>query len=543
MSALGDYVHLTKSKYDKYGINQSGSEQSGIISQQVSIWQEMHNQQKTMFMNFTTIKDPIEEKLQSQMKNYKAFLEGLETKPSMKSQKEAILREVLGDYYETLVKSLRIDLSTGLVQGGSTGTSSLLESDVTDFITRLSKNKERVSVKNIARSGISSINLKHQIVDNWIPECQRYFNSLKGKMTAAEALQKQTEFQKFQEQLQSTINNMKNRYELTKDMFLPIDNNLREAATQLVGLLKILKVPSLNSIRGKIEEVCLKNFYQQGKVLGVTTAVDTIGSALSSGGYNVEFYAPAAKELQSMIKSSKTGISSSYQVEGEDNFKGMLSYNYQSQRKADIILQIDAQDEDEQFTNVGVSVKNYMSQNLGLVSDSALLTFLMGAYGGKSLSMDQINHFLNIFAEISESKDNDFNMQDLKKAKENASNALKLMILYAAASGANVGKGADNVADYILLNVPNPRDKEQQITFVSIKKLIGYIVKNNIAYNVNYNVSKDLSTLSFPNKRINGATPDEGAGKRIANLIMKVHQTKISVAIPKSSIMEAGKNH
>lgn len=540
MSALGDYIHLTKSNYDKYGILRDGGLKmnEGAISKQIGEWQRVHGEYSSKFTNTLAVKDPIEEQFKKHMKGYKTFLKGLENSSSAKrrEQKEEILKEVLGDFYEFLRSTIQINLATGAVsQTGST--QSILDADVVNVIRKMSTNKSRVSMQEVTRKNVSSIDIKH-FLDKCIKECDEYFNFLNKKSTLSKNKIQENEikYNAFRTKIDELMNKIPKRYQLTDARFLNLDSNLKALATELVNILDLLKVPSLNSLKGKVSEVCLQKFYQQGTAIGVKTAVDTIGSQVTQGNYNVQFFAPAAKEIENLIKSSKTNLTVSQQPNDEDKIvQAILSYNYSSQRKADVIVQLDIESDDPHFNTKGISVKNYTSDTVHLVSGSPLLLFLLGG----ELSMDQVNHYINLFAESTMSNDI-FNAVSLNSAKDAATAALKLMILYAAASGENVGKGVDNIADYLLLNAPDKGD-EGGLYIVSIKKLIGYIVKKEIGFQVatSSDMHSDLRNISFTNKYIPGDNPDEAAGKRIANLIMKIHQTKIYVAIPRTAIMSA----
>lgn len=552
MSAIGDYVHLTKSNYDKYGIQRGDKSitNNHVISQQASVWSQLHAQQKQYFANMWQKKDPVEEQLKQEMRSYRDFLEGIEQglNEDYTKEKGNLLREILGDMYEELKDHIRINFATGEVTSLGGGSNITLADPITSSVmhnlasasdTKGTQMKDAISLKN--KYGVKM----KSFFNNSIKKAEAYFNKMysSGKVSNADA--KQQSFIKLKEEINKMIESMPQDYYKFKTgqgynkQTIQSDAEVRAVANKMVELYNLLKVPTLSNIRGKVGEYCLQHFAKQGAGIGISAASDAIGDALTAGGFtNVKFFGPSEQELRKLLQENSVH---NLKVEngsfGDIVTNATLSYSSQSQRKADVRLNVTAQEngQDIRHPNFGISVKNYTSNTLHLVGGSPLLNFLING-----LSIDQINHYLNLFAEVTQSGDSVF-LSSLTSAKTVASNAIRLMILYAAASGRLVGKTDDNIADYLLLTTP---DKKNELPFVvNIGKLIGYIADQDIKYNVatNSSLSEDLSTISFPNKIIQGDNPMDAAGKRIAHMILALHQTKIYVAIPRQSIMTASR--
>lgn len=534
MSAIGDYVHLTKKNYDKYGNFRDGDLKTsgGVINSMITQWETIHENFMGK-MQLTNQDDTIAQELKKQIGDYKQFLNDLADNPNYDAQKQVVLQEILGDYYNFLKNSIQINLATGAV--ASKGSKqSVLDNTDTDFLQRMATNQQGIQFGSRVEGNIDMNKIIHMI-ENWRNICNDYFNFLnnkKGQLKDKDIQQNLNRYKGLQGDIKRAVEMMqKETLSVSKGKLqeVKITAGMRRAAKDLVHMLEILKVPSLNSIKGKVGEICYKAFINQATGTAVSLATQTIGNAVTKGGFeNVEFYAPAAEHLLAELKTnSRTNLTVQQEIGKDKVVKATLSYSASSQRKADVILTVDIQGEGNPFAgNVGVSIKNYTMEDLHLVSGSPLLLFLVN-----NLNNDQITHYLNLFA-----KSEDDNITGLDNARKMAATAIKTMILYAAASGANVGKGEENIADYLLLNAPNVKDPEDQITIVNIKRLIQQLVKKGMGSVTADTV--DLEKYFFPNQK---DPSDITGGKRIAKIIAKLHQAKIYVTIPRGEIMSAGK--
>ena len=535
MSAIGDYVHLTKKNYDKYGnLRDGNSKLSGnVINSMIAQWETIHENFMSK-MQLTNQDDTIARELKKQIGDYKQFLNDLAENPDYNTQKQAVLQEILGEYYNFLKNSIQINLATGAV--ASKGSKqSVLDNTDTDFLQRMATNQQGIRLGNRVEGNID-MNKIINMINNWRTICNDYFkflNDKKGQLKDNDIKRNLNRYYGLQGDITKAIKMMQQEtLEITKGGTLQevkITDGMRRAAKDLVRMLEILKVPSLNSIKGKVGEICYKAFVNQATGTAVSLATQTIGNAVTKGGFeNVEFYAPAAEHLLAELKtSSRTNLTVQQEIGKDKVVKATLSYSASSQRKADVILAVDIQGGGNPFAgNVGVSIKNYTMEDLHLVSGSPLLLFLVN-----NLNNDQITHYLNLFA-----KSEDDSITGLDNARKIAATAIKTMILYAAASGANVGKGEENIADYLLLNAPNVKNPEDQITIVNIKRLIQQLVKKGVGSVTADTV--DLEKYFFPNQK---DPSDITGGKRIAKIIAKLHQAKIYVTIPRGEIMSAGK--
>ena len=534
MSAIGDYVHLIKKNYDKYGNLRDGDLKTsgGVINSMVTQWETIHENFMGK-MQLTNQDDTIARELKKQIGDYKQFLNDLADNPNYDAQKQSVLQEILGDYYNFLKNSIQINLATGAVANKGSKQSVLDNTDA-DFLQRMATNQQGIQFGSRVEGNID-MNKIIRMIENWRNTCNDYFNFLnnkKGQLKDKDIQQNLNRYKGLQGDIKRAIETMqKETLSVSKGKLqeVKITTGMRRAAKDLVHMLEILKVPSLNSIKGKVGEICYKAFINQATGTAVSLATQTIGNAVTKGGFeNVEFYAPAAEHLLNELKtSSRTNLTIQQEIGKDKVIKATLSYSASSQRKADVILAVDIQGEGNPFTgNVGVSIKNYTMEDLHLVSGSPLLLFLVN-----NLNNDQITHYLNLFA-----KSEDDSITGLDNARKMAATAIKTMILYAAASGANVGKGEENIADYLLLNAPNVKDPEDQITIVNIKRLIQQLVKKGMGSVTADTV--DLEKYFFPNQK---DPSDITGGKRIAKIIAKLHQAKIYVTIPRGEIMSAGK--
>lgn len=555
MSALGDYVHLRKYNYNKYGLlRKSGRGEDNatgqVLSQQTNYWRTRFFEMRAKFDMKASAPDPVEEELNRQMKSLSDFMKELERQNSNDptSQKAMILQEVLGKDWKKMLDLIRIDFSSGKVSLANelTSVSDFLGGNDIKTLKKLSSNQLKIFLTDNTSISHNNgfANLK-EFLQQALNHCQEYFTAAKE---IAKGQQKTTKMKKEFNQIEKLLNIAQNQID-TNDFiaqvkgsgnykYIDLSVEGKVVANKLTDALRILGTPDLAKIKGDLMEYIYYHFISQGTNIAVKAACDSIGNAVTKGNITYTVNKDISKYLEKMAKSSKTKIKVvDNHIIGQDQItEASVSYDVSSERKADVRVNVTVKENGQNLIkNTGISIKNYMANNIGLVSESPLINFLLGG----EYDINEVNHLLNIFAASDVGGDDSFLASAVRESRLMAGSALQLSILYSALSGANVGKEDSNMAEYILLNRPN----EGGAPFiVSIVKVVSRIVANynaNIRFKIEGGKTQDLTTLSLINDKVIGDNTIDAANQRIAKLILQLHQLKVSASIPMTSIVDA----
>ena len=497
MSALGDYIHLRKFNYNKYGtarISGRSEIENNTLFIQTNYWRARRELITKRFRSVSQV-DELEGTLQESTNQLKEYMEQLEkgTSKDILALKQQILQKVLKEQYSIATQLIHFNFATGKVSSLLQGeNSNILDTNTQNFLAKLAQNDQRVYVDENTED--SYLDLK-QLLTESLNACQQYFDKFRqqklSKKDAKDMNKKYKEVEKYLKQAFKNIQSMDDMYEIqhsinkngvtTNKKYIRTNFYLKYAADGIIEAMNLMKVPNLSVIKGSFMEELYASFINQGKSLGVTLACESLGEAQTKGSTGKwEIFPAAAQLMKNQYKKGKNTlkINKQYDKEYKDKvIKATFEYNYSSQRKADARLNVEVEENQETaFKNIGISIKNYQAQNMHLVTDSLFTTFLLGG----EFTANEVNNLLNIFAKYESGGEkiirNSKNESDaalvgfINAARQSAAAALKLMILYSAASGANVGKGVENIADYILLNQPNkPKDPPK---IVSIKRLV-----------------------------------------------------------------------
>lgn len=588
MSALGDYVHLRKYNYNYYGIkNQSTTEEIGnkgrVIGKQMQHWQDKMMEIRQIFTVMSEIPDPIEQMLQADMaglQEYMLMLEEMEVKEgNNKTEKGKILEKTMGKLWEDLLKTIDVSMATGQISlGGISGDSSVnnfLLSDDRTTIKRLAENVQRMYLGSPNGSRIEVDENGYAKVKDFLQQsinnCQEFLNAITQiAITKKQVTKLKSTFNKIQTKIthaQKVLNEQLTKkeqweYVIDKPLFqvkygasgsyisLNKNGTYSLVAKELAEALSVLKVPDLAKMKGDLFENLAISYYGQAKHIALREVKGTIelacnknGSEHTGASIKANFNPALEAYLQTKDENGKKflNISKINSNNGQDRVvEAVMEYNTSSQRKADVRLKVTIEENNrKKLKNAGLSLKNYnkSTSNIHLVSDSSLYTFLLGGVGTNNLvsfSMDEVNHLLNIFAADYETSQNSYSMH-LATARTMAGTALEFAVLYAALTGKNVGKGEENYADYMLLNISD----NSAPMVVNVNKII-YKSINNFGKGVRVDANgKALKDIIFNNDKV--PLNAGGASKRVADIINQLHQIKISASISMATVISAAK--
>ena len=587
MSALGDYIHLRKYNYNKYGLkkisvhDEKEGEKGLVIDKQAQYWQDKMFEIRQRFSLEASKPDPIEQILQADMaglQDYMKMLEEMENEEgNTTTEKGKILQETLGNTWKDLLKTISVSMATGQVSlGGISGDSSVnnfLLSNDRETIKRLATNVQRMYLGSsngsripIDENGYAKVkDFLQQSVNN----CQEFLDIITQiAITKRQITKLKSTFKKIQTKIdhaQKVLNEQLTKkeqwdYVIDKPLFqvkygtggsyisLNKNGTYGLVAKELAEALSALKVPDIAKIKGDLFENLAMSYYKQGRQIALGEVKGSIelacqknGSTQTETSIKASFDPALETYLQTRDENGKKFLDVSNITSGKGQDKvteAIMEYKTSSQRKADVRLTVMVEENNEmRIKNIGLSLKNYnkSTRDIHLVNDSSLYTFLLGGLNqDRGFKMDEINHLLNIFA-------NDYNLNNnsysshLASARAAAGTTLEFSILYAALTGKNVGKGEENYADYMLLNISN----DSQPIIVNVNKII-YKAILNFGKGVRINANgKALKNLILNNAKV--PVESGGANKRIAEILNQLHQIKISASVPMTTAISAAK--
>lgn len=564
MSAIGDYVHLRKSNYNKYGIEYHNDKPRSVIQEQIGVWTRRRDNIQKQFAHKVSLNDPLEKQLNDNMNKVYSYMYGLQNDPDMTKEKEAILQEILGANWAAIVKQIQIDFQSGKVSANKNV--SLINNDTKEFFSRIAENAKTASIpEDLIDSETQSLNLRELIL-KIKKACQDYNAGIKsamGKEYVAKHSKYFKELTKLFGDVQRLSNKLKSEYKILdsptelgvsgaaaqkKGKWIEVDPMISRTCAKVLELIKKLRIPSLNTIRGDLMEVILARAVEQGTINGLTVVNEALskGKLQTDGIVSREFNSNIEQYLAQMLgkKTFKNEFKIKHQVGKDDVQQAILEYHYTSQKKADGIFRM-VVGEDPNLVDrnlVGISVKNYSYYKFGLVSGQPLMTFLFGG----NLSNDAINHFLNIEAAASHSKRETADLalaSQVQNLRAITNVAIGMMILYSAATGQGVGKSSVERADYLVFNDSN--DSTAPPKAISINRLINNLLTKydkgiyvNVGSENGPNIMQDASALLLDNNMENASAgpSQEAAYKRIAKVVSQLHQIKIYASVYKAAV-------
>lgn len=589
MSALGEYIHLRKYNYNLYGLQRSNNstQEEHNLNDQIAIWNHKLNNVRIQMHAAATKDDQVLDYLNGDTVALKQFMLDLEEAKTQEytDLKEQILQDVLGKEWKQLVEFIRIDFSTGAVSTSFTkneATSIFSGDDMLNIFKRLGQNQGQIWFsKDEYDIGDRII----QILKQCIQECRKYFDEVFGKkdsnftnsqikkykatvepigneLKLAESLIKSAEEKEdIYKMVKAKINPKRTVTDKTKAYYLNTDFDLKYSAQHLVNIIEAMKVPNLNNIKGAIMEHLERAFIESGRSIAFDLATKTLGNLETQGIIQSFKISPEAAKFLKSEGSEKQKyhlkIDKTKDKANKDKIiDAGLEYTYSSQRKADVRLSVKVAPTELGLPDIGISVKNYATNQIHLVSGASLLTFL---FGDNTLSIDEGNHFLNILTESYGDTKAPENTKDKAKAQalSNIATPLniarrsvldytKMMILYKAATGKGLGKDASNNAEYILLNQPNKLDGP---FFVSIARLVDQMSTQINKITVRMSNGKNSGSTKIEDYRLSNeyvSAPgndiqarQNAIAQRIAKVLSQLHQTKLSVAIAAGQLREA----
>ena len=588
MSALGEYVHLNKFNYFKYGIAYKTLRNEGGYTPLIQQWVKLHDEiaaKITSDVNMGPIFE-LEKRLNSQMENLRAYMKALSEEPENSVNKQALYQELFSGALAKAQDLVNVNIATGKVTA-KVGTTSV-EGDQLDFIKRWDNLTGFVKVNdildqeqidsgkidvvaiiqktlNLSREFFESIKLTMN--DKDLKKNEKKYKQIETFLKRAESIVANAVSKRFAEVLDfeqvktqvKGLSNFKTKYQGSK--WIKIDDTLIDAAVELVAARKLMKVPNTSLIQGKLMEILTRDFLKTVDSIGIMTVSNKIGDIVREGEGKKVISKYVAKHVTTFTEAhSSLQIDEVESPESDKITELKLDYKYDSQRKADVRFKWAVQEGFEQkIAYSGINIKNYMVHNITVVDKSPLITFL---FNNPFFDEDRINHLLNSITDANTTTDEE--KKEAKKAGEpeskkqddkltgvinslklEANLALRLNILWSAISGENLGKGPDNNAQFFLLNVPYL----ELPMIVSVKRLVKTILSNknlNELVSVFDDLKRDLGAGDFSLKNTMVAAKTKGskatfaaAHERIGSIINELHARKISATIPQQAVLAA----
>lgn len=568
MSALGSYIHLKKYNYNRYGLlpkwyQHSDSVFNNVIEQQDAYWNNKVVRTRELFATYSAVIDPVEEALQNQMYGNEKepglieFMEELNKAEvnANGTEIEKIKSKILNSLMEEAMQSVfNIDWSTGLVSLNSNNDAlkSIVNGNAKDIIKRMGKNDLRMFLTENTQKELKVengyVNIK-KFLEESLDGCKTFLDLLNSRNDGTLSRKQLKELNQINKEVLKILKLAQNQIDLLEDEGLPVKgtgkyqyvsltySSAKTAANLLHQAITVLGVPNLSTIKGALMEQIYYYFIEHSAKLGIKVVADKLGALETKGHMKVNLDPQVAAFMDEMLdKKSGIKIDKKYDSARPDKItSATLEYDYKSQRKADIRIKVKVQEGKTKVTkDAGVSIKNYQANSISLVSKSPLLVFLLGGM----FRMDEINHLLNIFATVDYEDAEEAELAtSIEKLRNVAMTSLKLSILYSAISGEGVGKKSNNIAEYIMLNRP---DKGGKPFIVNINKIVSKVIteyNSKIQFTTNSDKDGILYLLNAKVENTDGI--QKAAKQRIANILMQLHQIKVSVHIPKAAVVAA----
>ena len=487
MSALGDYVHLYAKNYNEYGINHID---------------EGH----PSFLNFTGYRDQIKSRINhSKLTNTEDLQEAINAifSPRDNSNKDDTVSQIQDFIYKKLDEKFgeqlgKIDWATGnikAVNDAKAKTIALIDNDAKERSVYLKTILTRIQGLEDVKKTLTSKTKKKELQAS-IDEIYRLLNDILRAGSYGVTGQLKNIVRK------SELGNIDFSYGSTVSNQLLTENKGKNSGiSNLITLInstlkKFAANPPLNAERGELWEysialapVLAKN--DAGKVTNeklekAFTAVQ--GGKRSRNVIDLRDWTDeidfAALNFNKMTSTQDGHVHISHGV---------------SQDKIDVLLEWES-------NIVPISAKNInfmSSRDVHLVSSTNLL-YLLQDEG------DFTTHYMNVIAAHPDGEVNAF---------QQAHETMRMLLLYKAFTG-DVGNNTDKAEIFMV----NDNSKEGGIAIYEIKDLITKAAENLKTY---VHTDPNIETIQLKNNR----TENGDYGPRITDLVMQMHQQKISAMI------------
>lgn len=553
MSALGDYVHLTAKNYQKYGITKKEPNNNFVNwqnehqtlqmkiqndqrsdAQELQIMQKLQHIQDTMWALQDTKDNDEAQLIQEIIKNeffsknsfdkYKEIIQSfnfgsgaLEISAAggkLRNGLNSKAMERMAKVGETFSRRLKSD-STFLKYQDEFDMRTLqsIINSIQDAVKILSNELDKNTISAINSALIQAQDAKDKLLkinaNVRIKTGEQWMRSNKGKNTGVSLLG----------------NNRTTRFVLKSDYL-----ELMQAFQKLIALVSI-PTSQITSMGGFFVESTIEAIATQGTQLSAKEATNHLKKAGNNGqsqsDINFKFDIPpeVSKALSQLVVKTETKKGNQATSNYSDFIKdGKFSYNSSSYQKADVTLEMDFESNDDirKGNMVGLSLKSSsLKSDIHIVSSSPLMSFIFGWLQ----EVDKINHLINTLA-IHE----DDSQVNLESSRKSLRNALALSIIYSGLTGQNVGKTSGFAEYLVIVKRVNNRDN---MYVINMSKFIRSLNQEALNSFITLSDGQTIDNLLFSQHSVdmNEGPSEISAAKRIASLIARMHQIKVSASI------------
>lgn len=518
MSAIGDYIHRYYNNYKEYGIYRTSGhgtaaeqQETALLAQNNLLKSLKERQDKQIPKMANGKNDFLKENIE---KVLNAFLQGNLTVEG-KAADEKILKEIKEKIEEDLKKNFSdifnnssqayIDWRTLSIKGHSNK----------DSVGKVTGTFNEINEKKYLTIDKDSFEKK-------IIKLQENINKV-----IADSGKKEQQFQKDALEALKTLDNIKIQLEKTKQ--LKPRSSLVRGATSNNEIREIIK--TTNEL---IEEYAKAKpiFLAEGELLEVL--IKELFSRVSSFGIN--------SFIDAVIEKTGDQHEITLNYYQKENFKkGLLNYISQQVKMTEKSSAQDKTDVAITWSDdkkIGLSAKNYnlkSTSNIHIVSQTPLL------YLFQTMNKDFVNHWINIHAaqpkEPMNSKESK-NLAALQRvpiknkvgSKDNKiNNSMDSFMAYLALSGETQSKRNKQVSNVFLIN-----DKSTgKIRLFKISDLVDNFMDKRNSISIKIAGRGNLDDYVIESNKVND---EVSLDQRLANVLIELHQAKVSVSFSSSSL-------
>lgn len=495
MGKIGDYVHYRASAYNQFGIAKQGNSPSIInISKHRKELESLVNSSKKSRFS-TKEKNEITKAIEAFKKPPETLAE------TAKSASHKYIEEYAQKSFIDKLENAVLDIEHVAVANIDTSRSI--------GVLQKHTNKEGQKGQDMFLYLKSTVNKLDQIIKNFDQELRQ-----DKQLTSVKKLK--TQLNKLQKEFSTTIKKMNYK---TGDYYeVPVlmgDNEqIADVYNKINELIqKYAAYPDLSSIEGTAFEQVIALTAEGVADLAEEKIDEIITNSVQ--GENVS----TAVERYDVSKFKKSIVSKI----GDNTF---LTAKRSLRNKVDV--EITWKDRD-----IKVSAKNYNFSNV----NKTWITVIGGTsllYMIQDLNTDLVNHYLNVAATHGRQKKNKYgnnvSTQIYKDVKKDVTDVVKQYIFYKGLTGQTYNRSATDIPDLVVINDKNSGKVKVLDIYDIGKKLLDNSNLKDFSVKVGgVNIGNaKLYNQYVPAKNASSAAHYKAAEVRIANLLARAHQAKVS---------------
>ena len=554
-SALGNYVHLTATHYNKYGITENKDQGKSVISSQATVWEgKLNALRQKISKQKTNAKDRA---VQKKVEEYESIMWALqdgsyEDSEAVKNLAMQIFFSKNG--YNVYKDNIQFHFGQGRVQidGLNKDVLSVASAQQNSFLNNARELMKKGFEKKSNKTGyVELINAQRDFANptfyrNILNTAKEIADKLPNTKTGDQILEllgpAEAAFNQIlliDDKMPVIQGDSMQIAKLPKNLTYISYAQYQELFKNFNNLLSCLSVPanSMATMSGFFLESIIEAITMHSVGAAGMTAIDGMKRAAgqSTTSTNLTFKADpdVLAAYQKMMKETKKNQKGSSDNVYSDMIKnGEFKYKSSSFQKADATINVEFEKNHQLVSEVaGLSLKSSggLKSDIHLVSQSPLLVFILGW----ATHEYEANHLLNILAEHNEPNDTD--AIQLNPVQDTIRTGLQLSILYSALTGQNVGK-EEGFAEYLI--VANRFGSKENLYAVNMRQLMTDLANNLDSGNfIKLSDGSNIANFLLPNKKVTSeATNKLNAAQRVAKMLVTLRTIKVSAAMPASYV-------